>query len=86
MDSDDYTQLLVPFDDESQSFTNGFECGQIWQDLENGKNINQRMTHTINRNQLRLICEFFQYEFSFEAVNEDWDYFTAELNILDKLK
>lgn len=78
-------RLLVPFDDESHSFTNGFECGQIWQQLETGNDVIKHVTHTINRNQLRKICEFFEYDFSFEFINEDWDYFTAKMNIMDKL-
>jgi len=78
--------LLVPFDDESFSFTNGFECGQIWQELQNGNDIKKRLSHTCNRNQIRLICEFFNCSFSFEAISEEWDYLTTELNILNKLK
>jgi hypothetical protein len=81
---DDY-QSLMPFDDESESFTNGFECGQMFNTLESGKDIDKKITHTVNRNQLRKMCELFNYEFSFEALNEEWDYFTAKLNILDKI-
>ena len=51
--------LLMPFLDESESFTNGFECGQIWQRVSDGESFERCLIHTCNIEQIKLICESF---------------------------
>lgn len=53
------TTLLMPFFDESESFVNGFETGQIWEQIKNGEEIWKRPIHTSNEKQISAMCEMF---------------------------
>lgn len=57
------SQLLMPFTDGSEAFTNGFECGQIWEMLKNGESITDRYVHVENRKQIEMICEFYKADY-----------------------
>lgn len=62
--------LLMPFIDNSESFTNGFECGQIWEKISQGETLDNYLCHTENEEQIILICESFGVSYKFEEVRE----------------
>lgn len=49
----------MPFVDESESFTNGFECGQIWDKFERGEELQNYLCHTDNEKQIRKMAATF---------------------------
>jgi hypothetical protein len=71
--------LLMPFIDESESFTNGFECGQIWEKLQfikelnmHGSRIKDYLIHLENSAQIQAICDHFEVKCFITALNEEW--------------
>lgn len=62
--------LLMPFIDESESFTNGFECGQIWEKISQGERLEKYLCHNENEEQIKMICEGFGVEYYFEEAKE----------------
>jgi hypothetical protein len=50
----------MPFIDESHSFVHGFECGTIWQKLENKSRLRNYLIHLENSAQLQMICDYFE--------------------------
>ena len=62
--------LLMPFIDESESFTNGFECGQIWEKISQGETLEKYLCHSENEEQIKMICESFGVEYHFEEARE----------------
>lgn len=69
--------LLMPFIDSSESFTNGFECGQIWQRISEGESFDRQLVHLDNQKQIEMICESFGVGFTIESANEEWAYLTV---------
>lgn len=71
--------LLMPFIDESESFTNGFECGQIWQRVSEGETFEKQLIHTENRRQIEMICELFGVDYSIKEAEHlpEWSYLTV---------
>lgn len=63
--------LLIPFKDESETFTLGFECGMLWERIKEGEKFTQPV-HAKNIEQIESICEAFSVEFRIERVNEEW--------------
>lgn len=70
--------LLMPFIDESESFTKGFECGQIWELLEAGEMIDNRPCHEENKEQIKMICELFNCNYTLEEAGYGWIYLTVK--------
>ncbi len=62
--------LLMPFIDESESFTNGFECGQIWEKISQGEILEKYLCHSENEEQIKMICESFGVKYHFEEAKE----------------
>lgn len=72
-------ELLMPFIDESENFVNGFECGQIWQQMSLGLEIDNRPVHNNNLKQIEMIANNHGYEITFENANDDfWHYLSAK--------
>lgn len=69
---------IIPFVDESESFTLGFECGQIYNELEQSKLITDRLIHLKNKEQIRLICAHFGKFSTIEPYCKEWGYLTIE--------
>lgn len=69
--------LLMPFLDESESFTNGFECGRIWQEVNAGETFASYLAHKCNQKQIEMIFEHFGYEYLIVDAGEGWIYLTA---------
>lgn len=70
--------LLMPFLDESESFVHGFECGKIWQLIEDGEVIENYLVHVANKDQIELMCKTFNLDNEFSIINEDWAYLTIQ--------
>lgn len=73
--------IIMPFLDPSSSFCFGFECGQIWEQLKSGKRLEQYLCHFENKAQIEMMLKRFQYKYSFEIIEYDWMYLTAELDL-----
>jgi hypothetical protein len=72
-------KLLMPFIDESESFTNGFECGQIWEKLQfikeldmPGSRIKDYLIHLENSAQIQAICDHFEVRCFIAQVSDEW--------------
>lgn len=70
--------LLMPFIDESESFTNGFECGQIWQRISEGETIERQIVHRENEKQIEFICRTFGVECGIDIIDDTWSYLTVK--------
>jgi hypothetical protein len=70
--------LLMPFIDASESITNGFECGQIWQKISEGESFEKHLIHSENIGQIVKICETFgvSYKLHYSDV-EEWSNLTV---------
>lgn len=66
--------LIVSFEDQSASFVNGFEAGELWQRMRNGAEAEIEATvHTANRETITRmgIAEGWAVEFS-ATEYEEW--------------
>jgi hypothetical protein len=70
--------LLMPFIDASESFTNGFECGQIWQRVSDGESFERCLIHSCNVEQIKMICESFGVKYSIKKSSDsEWSLLTV---------
>lgn len=67
----------MPFLDESHNFTNGFECGQIWERMSKAEVIKNQVVHVVNVEQIKLMAEYWGYEATFKDYDDTWTYLTA---------
>ena len=65
-------ELLMPFVDESKSFTHGFESGQIWEWAKDGKIFNNYVFHTANKSQAEKILFLHGYDYTIELIDNTW--------------
>lgn len=68
--------LVLKFIDQSTSFTYGFECGLIWQQLKDGKEITRYMVNAENREQIDQIAQAIGKQAYFDEVAVGWLYVT----------
>lgn len=73
--------LLMPFLDASETFTLGFECGQLWEKIQEGEILSNYPVHTKNKQQIEMICRSFGADFGIEYVNEDWSQLTIKSHV-----
>lgn len=73
-------KLLMPFDDESESFANGFECGMIWEMLNHCTPIS-RYAHKANEQQIEKMCRRFHADYTIEQCGDEWIFVTASINV-----
>lgn len=67
--------LLFPFYAESESFTNGFEMGQLYEEMKRGESIMNRLIHTANTRQVYTMGHAMNYHGWFEdSGTEGWSY------------
>lgn len=66
--------LIVSFPDQSASFVNGFEAGQVWSALESGAYdvSNGYQCHEENREVILRIARHFGYSVDFTTSGEGW--------------
>lgn len=74
----DFT-MVMPFIDQSDKFCQGFECGQIWEQMKMNKNFDHYLFNVKNKDQIEMMCRRFNYSFMIETMDEWWCYLTAEL-------
>lgn len=72
-------EMLMPFKNDDENFTLGFECGKLYSEMEQGKKIEYQLIHSENAEQIKLICSRFGYSCNLEPVNEDWFNLFAEI-------
>lgn len=71
------SRLLLPFVTDDPVFTLGFECGQIWELLSNGKKIEHKPCHIENKKQIKMICEALNCKYSIKNMGYGWFDFCA---------
>jgi hypothetical protein len=72
----DRNTLLMPFLDKSENFTNGFECGIVWNKIEEGETLERHLIHEENIHQIEMICKSFGVEAEIEVTENGWAYLT----------
>lgn len=75
---EDENVLLMPFFDESASFVHGFECGKLWNLIEEGECVNNHLIHCENIKQIELMCQTFGVECIIEIFDDTWAYLTIK--------
>ena len=65
-------ECLMPFIVQDKLFTHGFECGQIWELARNGNAFNEYYIHAINEEQIKIILELYNYQYTIERLNDPW--------------
>lgn len=75
--------LIMPFIDESESFVNGFEAGQIWELLQAGEMIESRPCHLSNKEQIKMICELFNCNYMIEDIADGWAILTVKPIVIE---
>ena len=65
-------ELLMPFVDQSKSFTHGFECGQIWEWAKAGKPFDNYVFHSCNEYQVKRILKLYGYDYRIELIDDGW--------------
>ncbi len=73
--------LVMSFNDQSNSFTHGFECGQIWEQMKSNKKFDKYLFHINNKEQIEMMCKKFLYTYSIEIIDDTWCYLTGEINL-----
>lgn len=73
-------KIIMPFIDQSQNFTNGFECGQIWERMERGEKFDKYLMHPDNQLQVEMMCKRFLYKGTIE-ISGEWAFLTAEIDL-----
>lgn len=64
--------LLMPFLDPSESFVLGFECGQLWQAMTDGKEPENYLVHTKNMPQLEMMAKKFKKALEINSQDGEW--------------
>lgn len=62
---------LVAFTDDSQNFTNGFEAGMVWRDLDRGLDELEGTYRAENKEVLKRIADYYGYGVKFEGASYD---------------
>lgn len=69
----------MPFVDESPSFVHGFEIGQMWERMKHSEKIKDQLFHTVNTNQVEMMCKRFHYTCTIEKIDDTWSRLSAEV-------
>lgn len=70
--------LMMPFIDGSESYVNGFETGQLWELLNNGELLHNRPCHISNKEQIKMMCDLLNCNYSMEDIDECWFYLNVK--------
>jgi hypothetical protein len=66
------SDLLMPFFDDHKKFTNGFECGIIWEKMCKGESFTKYIIHLVNKKQIEFMGKRFHYSINIEQIDEEW--------------
>ncbi len=69
--------LLMPFLTDDPIFTEGFECGMLWEKMKNSESFDLLPIHVANIKQIELICHHFGYEYKINSYDDEWSQLTA---------
>ncbi len=74
----DKTHILVmPFLDDTQSFTNGFKVGQIWERFKLGVQPDTDTIQTSMIEQVRLVAQYYKFDMIVDPTDYDeWTFVT----------
>lgn len=64
-------QLVLAFDTDEPEFTRGFECGQLWEQLDGGYQL-EKTIHTTNVEMAMRIAEARGYDFAATGDDPNW--------------
>jgi hypothetical protein len=64
-ENDQEYSLLMRFLNDSLDFVLGYECGQLWERMEDKKPIDQNI-HSANVEQIRVMADIHSYRVEFE--------------------
>lgn len=70
--------LLMPFLDESESFVHGFECGKLWNLMEEGECVERQLIHSTNIKQIEMMADTFGIIADIEIIDGTWAYLTIK--------
>jgi protein-arginine kinase activator protein McsA len=89
----DIMEMIMPFLDESKSYTQGFECGRVWAEMKTKQPFKDYPIHKSNAEQIKLVAKVLGYEISITELNETWSILngsheedTFERKLLEALK
>ncbi len=68
--------LVFRFDDQSSSFTNGWECGELWKDMENQIEI-ERTVHGENLEMIQRMGSKHGYITKLKSLDNGWFHLSA---------
>lgn len=71
-ENDQEYSLLMRFLNDSLDFVLGYECGQLWEKMEEKKPIDQNI-HSANVAQIKLMANIHSYRVEFEEYSNDLD-------------
>lgn len=74
-------ELIMPFLDNSHSFSHGFQCGQVWELINSKYKFNNYLLHTKNIKQVEMMLKRSFYEHSITKIDKYWCYLNAEINL-----
>lgn len=71
----------MPFvgQNDDPKFVNGFECGQIWQQMKTNMPFENYLVHSVNKEQIELMCKRFHYSCFIEKIDDTWSSLTAKI-------
>lgn len=71
-------ELLMPFLTDSPEFTQGFECGMIWEKIKAGECFDYHPIHTANADQMNLIGEALGAVVEVTPGDDTWSFITVK--------
>lgn len=84
---DDNYSLVMPFLDDSESFTNGFEVGQLWESFKINGCPESICVHTKNVEQMRLVAAHYNHDMDIMKTDyEEWTQVTFTQKIKPGLR
>lgn len=72
----------MPFIDESKSFVHGFECGQIWELINQKYQFLNYIFHKANKKQVEMMCQRSGYKCTIKDIDDTWCGLYAKRNNL----
>ena len=75
MSQDAQYDLVVTFTDDSQSFTNGFEAGQLWEAMKRCEPTIEKTVHTANKDTIHRMAHAEGYDVDWTSSDlPEWSY------------
>lgn len=75
-------KMIMEFIDESENFSNGFECGIIWNRLCMKKKIFEHPVRLDNSAQIQMLCDSVGAKCEITATKDGWALLTVEYKLI----